>query len=211
VLEAARAAGVRRVQLAGSLEEPEPGAVATSPYAVSKAAAQLYGDFYRASAGIEVVNLQIFMVYGPATPDEAKLVPYVIGRLLAGEAPEVGSGARMVDWVYVGDVADGVARCATVDPVPVEAVPLGTGVLHSVRQVVESLVEVSGAAVEPRFGSIADRSHEVVGAAEVGRTRAQLGWAPTTTLSDGLLATVDWYRQRQDRPRVPPPPVLGTI
>ncbi len=197
LLEAARINGVRRVLLAGSLEEPEPGAAATSPYALSKAGAHLYGDYYRAAAGLEVVNLQIFMVYGPATPDEAKLVPYVTNQLLSGQAPELSSGARLVDWVFVGDVAEGVARCATVAPAPVEPVPLGTGHLHSVREVVETLARVSRSGVEPRFGSRADRADEVVRAADVDRTRAQLGWAPATELSDGLLATFEWYRDRR--------------
>jgi nucleoside-diphosphate-sugar epimerase len=196
VLEAARSSGVRRVQLAGSLEEPEPGGTSASPYALSKAAAHLYGDYYRDSVGLEVVNLQIFMVYGPATPDETKLVPYVIGELLAGRAPEVSSGTRPVDWVHVGDVAEGIARCALVATVPSAPVPLGTGRLHTVRQVVETLVELSGVGVEPRFGSRADRSEEVVRAADVARTRAQLGWAPTIDLSGGLADTLAWYRAR---------------
>ncbi len=198
LLDAARVNGVRRVQLAGSLEEPDPGEVATSPYALSKGAAHLYGDYYRDVVGLEVVNLQIFMVYGPATPDEAKLVPYVTRQLLAGEVPELASGARMVDWVFVGDVADGVVRCALAEVAPTLPVPLGTGVLHSVRDVVEALVEATGSSVEPRFGSVADRSDEVVRAADTETTRALLGWSPSTGLADGLAATVAWHRQRQN-------------
>lgn len=197
ILEAARTAGVRRVQLAGSLEEPEPGERPASPYALSKAAAHLYGDYYRASVGLEVVNLQIFMVYGPATPDEAKLVPYVIGELLDSRVPQLSSGTRLVDWVHVDDVAEGIVRCITADPAPELPVPLGTGELHTVRDVVETLVEVSGAAVAPEFGSVADRTDEVVKAADVTRTRAQLGWAPTISLRDGLTTTLTWYRDRR--------------
>lgn len=196
VLDAARACGVRRVQLAGSLEEPDPGEVGASPYAVSKAASHLYGDHYRVATGLEVVNLQIFMVYGPATPDETKLIPYVVNQLLAGGTPELTSGTRLVDWVHVGDVAEGIVRCAQVATAPTEPVPLGTGQLHSVRQVVEWLVEVAGSSVEPRFGSLADRADEVVRAAEVERTRFQLGWAPGIDLGRGLVDTFAWYEAR---------------
>lgn len=194
LLDAARRHGVRRVQLAGSLEEPDGTDRATSPYALSKLAAHLYGDYYQATTAVEVVNLQIFMVYGPAQPDEHKLVPYVIDCLLDGRDPELSSGEREVDWVYVGDVADGIARCC-VSEVPIQPVPLGTGVLAPVREMVETLVSLSEADVEPRFGSVADRSDEVVRAADVGVTRDLLGWAPTTTLADGLAMTLDWYRK----------------
>ncbi|MEM9561400.1 MAG: NAD(P)-dependent oxidoreductase, partial [Actinomycetota bacterium] len=97
----------------------------------------------------------------------------------------------------VGDVAEGVARCCLADPVPTAPVPLGTGALHSIREVVETLVATTGSPAQPRFGSMADRSDEVVRAADVDRTRSQLGWAPSTTLAEGLAATVDWYRRHR--------------
>jgi nucleoside-diphosphate-sugar epimerase len=145
-----------------------------------------------------VVNLQIFMVYGPATPDGNKLVPYVIRNLLEGRAPELSSGDRQVDWVHVGDVAEGIVRCALVGEAPRSPVPLGTGHLHTVRQVVESLVELIGIDVEPRFGSLTDRRQEVVRAADTALTRELLAWAPGIGLGEGLSATVAWHRGESD-------------
>ncbi len=193
LLDAADRHGVGRVLLAGSLEEPDrPGEPAASPYALSKAAAHLYGDYYRMTTSLEVVNLQIFMVYGPAQLDEAKLIPYVIRSLQAGEAPSLSSGTRLVDWVYVGDVAEGIAR-ACVGDAAARPVPLGTGSLATVRDVVETLVELADVDVEPRFGSVADRSREVEKVADIDITRQLLGWAPAVDLATGLAATLDWY------------------
>lgn len=194
LLDAARSCGVQRVQLAGSLEEPDgPEAVAASPYALSKAAAHLYGDYYQATTEVEVVNLQIFMVYGPAQIDENKLIPYVIRSLTAGQAPALSSGTRNVDWVYVGDVAQGIARCCGAEAAEYP-VPLGTGTLTTVRAVVELLADLVGADVKPEFGSVTDRSNEVEKVADIETTNELLGWAPSVTLADGLRATVDWYQ-----------------
>lgn len=194
LLDAARDHGVQRVLLAGSLEEPDhPGQLAASPYALSKAAAHLYGDYYQATTDVEVVNLQIFMVYGPAQLDEKKLIPYVIRSLQAGDTPELSSGTRNVDWVYVGDVAEGIARCCAVGEQPEHPVPLGTGSLATVRDVVEKLVEISETGLEPIFGGVADRAREVEKVANIDATREMLGWAPTVDLPTGLAATVDWY------------------
>lgn len=193
LLDAARRFGVGRVLLAGSLEEPdEPGQLAASPYALSKAAAHLYGDYYRATTPVDVVSLQIFMVYGPAQLDEAKVIPYVIRSLQAGEAPSLSSGTRLVDWVYVGDVAEGIVR-ACVGEAAERPIPLGTGSLATVRDVVETLVELAGVQVEPRFGSVADRSREVEKVADIGTTRQLLGWVPAVDLREGLAATLTWY------------------
>ena len=193
LLDAARRFGVGRILLAGSLEEPdEAGQLAASPYALSKAAAHLYGDYYQATTDVEVVNLQIFMVYGPAQLDEAKLIPYVIRSLQAGVAPSLSSGTRLVDWVYVGDVAEGIAR-ACVGEAAAVPVPLGTGALATVRDVVEMLVELAGVGVAPSFGSVADRSREVEKVADIETTRQLLGWAPSVDLGQGLAATLEWY------------------
>ena len=198
LLDAARAVGTQRVLLAGSLEEPEsPDELAASPYALSKAAAHLYGDYYQATTGVEVVNLQIFMVYGPAQLDENKLIPYVIRSLQAGEAPSLSSGTRKVDWVYVGDVAEGIARCCAVGEQPQHPVPLGTGELATVRDVVEQLVTLADSEAEPEFGGLADRAREVEKMANIEATREMLGWAPSVTLTDGLSATLDWYSNSQ--------------
>lgn len=193
LLEAARTNGVKRVQLAGSLEEPDgPGEIASSPYALSKVASHAYGDYYRAATDVEVVNLQIFMVYGPAQLDEKKLIPYVIRSLQSGEAPSLSSGGRKVDWVYVCDVAQGIARCCVVEA-PAVPVPLGTGKLATVRQVVERLAELAGNGAKPEFGSMSDRSNEVEKVADIESTRKLLGWAPRTDLDQGLAATLNWY------------------
>ncbi len=197
LLEAAKRFGVGRVLLAGSLEEPSgPGEVASSPYAASKAVSHIYGDYYDHATDVEVVNLQIFMVYGPAQVDELKLVPYVVNTLLAGQAPEIGSGGRPVDWVYVKDVAEGIVRCCTVERAPNQPVPLGTGELTTVKGVVDELVALADNASPANYGTLQDRADEVIRRADTALTEQLLGWHPATSLSEGLAATLEWYRQR---------------
>ncbi len=132
------------------------------------------------------------MVYGPAQLDETKLIPYVIRCLQSGAPPSLSSGTRLVDWVYVGDVAEGIAR-ACVGEAAEDPVPLGTGSLATVRDVVETLVDLAGVEVEPGFGSVADRSREVEKVADIDATRRLLGWVPAVDLREGLAATLRWY------------------
>ena len=58
------------------------------------------------------MHLRIFMVYGPGQRDTRKLVPYVTTSLLRGEMPELTSGAREVDWIYVDDVVEAFLAAA---------------------------------------------------------------------------------------------------
>jgi hypothetical protein len=107
VLVAATEGGVRRLLLAGSLEEPDPHEswpVPASPYAAAKLGAGAVARMCHALYGTPVVWLRLFMVYGPAQPDVRKLIPHVTLSLLRGEAPRLSNGKRLVDWIYVDDV-----------------------------------------------------------------------------------------------------------
>jgi UDP-glucose 4-epimerase len=195
VLAAAHAAGASRVVLAGSMEEPD-GAEPQSPYAAAKAAAATYAGLYRRAYGLEVVHLRLHMVYGPAQPDRAKLVPAVITSLLAGEPPRVSSGVREVDWIHVRDVCQALLAAATVTPAPTGPVDVGTGVRTSVRTVVRTLAALAGGGLAPVFGAVPDRPDEVEPVADVNAAAAALGgWRAAIGLEEGLAGTLEWHRR----------------
>ncbi len=197
VLIAAAKSECRLVLLTGSLEEPERAPaepVPTSPYAAAKHAAGSFGRMFVALHELAVVNLRVFMVYGPGQKDQTKLVPYVVRSLLRGESPKLSSGSRPVDWVYVEDVADAFVTAAQRPDLAGETIDVGSGELVTVRSLVEQIAETMGTAVQPQFGTLPDRPLETVRAANVEQTRERLGWQPRTSLEDGLSATVEWIQ-----------------
>lgn len=195
VLDAATEVGCERVVLSGSLVESDDDTEGPpSPYAAAKTASSNYARMYHALYGTPVVVLRLGMVYGSAQRDRQKLVPYVTTSLLKGQAPEVSSGTRRLDWVYVEDVVEALLRGATVPDLDGEVVDVGTGTLHSIRQVVDRIAEIVGAEVEPAYGTRPDRPLERTFLADVARTFTLLEWKAQTSLSDGLRQTVDWYR-----------------
>jgi nucleoside-diphosphate-sugar epimerase len=186
-----------RVILTGSLEEPEgraESAVPVSPYAAAKWASSCYSRMYHALYQAPVVTARLFMVYGGGQKDHTKLVPYVILQLLKKQVPQLMSGSREVDWVYVDDVVDSYLALSTATGIEGETFDIGTGKLTSVKDVVMRLSTIVGSDVEPSFGSVSDRPLERVRRADVVHTEKCLGWAPHTPLNTGLELTVDWYR-----------------
>ena len=193
-------AGCHRVLLAGSLEEPpagEPAPVPQSPYAAAKWGASAYARMFHALYATPAVVLRLFMVYGPGQRDAAKLVPYATRALLAGEPPRVTSGTREVDWVYVDDVVDAFVAAAAAPGIDGATIDVGTGELHSVRHVVETLVRLTGGP-PPELGALPDRPLEVVRAADAERAAQLLGWRAQVPLDDGLARTVAWVRSGGD-------------
>jgi UDP-glucose 4-epimerase len=196
LMTAAADTGVKRFITTGSMEEPEPDGgdiVPCSPYAAAKWASTAYARMFHALYDFPVVNLRVFMVYGPAQQDLRKLIPYVILETLRGQAPKLSSGERRVDWIYVDDVVDAFLAAATAEGVEGQTVEIGTGNQESVRGIVERLVHTINPDIRPEFGAIGDRPMEVVNVADVERSFAQIGWRAQTTLDDGLKKTADWY------------------
>jgi UDP-glucose 4-epimerase len=145
-----------------------------------------------------VVIARVFMVYGPAQQDETKLVPYTIRSLTRGEAPEITSGRRQIDWVYVDDVVAGLIALASAPGIEGDTVDLGSGSLITTAEIVEMICSLMNSAVRPRFGALADRPLEPVRVARVADTTALTGWAPKVSLEEGLGRTIGWYSDRLD-------------
>jgi nucleoside-diphosphate-sugar epimerase len=188
-----------RIVLAGSFEEPdEVDSVPCSPYAAAKWSASGYARMFRALYQIPVVIAKIFMVYGPGQTDHTKLIPYVILSLLRGEAPRLSSGVRLVDWIFVDDVVDGLIGCAQTHGIDGRTVELGSGELLSIREVVQQLSDLLPCMVDPQFGALPDRPLERVKKANIADSDKLIGWQPSTPLQAGLTRTIEWYKKQAE-------------
>jgi UDP-glucose 4-epimerase len=201
VMLACAEAGCARLVLAGSMEEPDvgdPDAVAQSPYAVAKSGALAYARHLHALHDLPVVHLRVFMVYGPGQLDMRKFVPYVTASLLRGIEPELTSGDRLIDWVYVDDVVEAFLLAAVTPGAEGRSLDIGSGELVSARALASRLHELIGGDVGPAFGRIPDRKLERVRRADPGAAGEAIGWRPRTSLDAGLERTVDFYRSNLD-------------
>ena len=187
-----------RMVIAGSLEEPQgpaKSAVPSSPYAAAKQAGSAYARMFHALYGLPVVHARLFMVYGPGQRDLKKLVPYVILSLLKGHAPQLSSGARQVDWVYVEDVVRGLMALGQTPGIEGKSFDLGTGHMTTVREVSFMLSRMIRPDLRPVLGARPARPMEQIQRANVNATTRAVGWKPRVKLSDGLRKTAAWYSQ----------------
>lgn len=187
--------GVARVVVAGSMEEPDlaSGEVAASPYAAAKACQTLYARSLHALYGLPVVIARIFMAYGPGQRDPSKLVPYAIRENLAGRPARLASGTRPIDWVYVDDVARGLAVLSRAPGIEGESFDLGSGTAVTTGAVATEIAARLGAP-PPVLGALPDRPLETVRRADVERTASRTGFRPRVPLGEGLERTIAYYR-----------------
>jgi GDP-L-fucose synthase len=147
-------------------------------------------------------------IYGPYDNfdlENAHVVPALVRKFVTAVdegRPEVavwGSGKPLRDFVYGGDVAEGMLRAAEVYD-GAELVNLSAGTATSIREVVETLTNITGFS-----GRIVWDASRPDGQAErrmnVTKASRDLGWSARTPLRTGLQATVDWYRANADSVR----------
>jgi nucleoside-diphosphate-sugar epimerase len=188
--------------LTGSLAEPEAKngeEFPSAPYAAAKWASSGYARMFHALYKVPVVIARVFMVYGPGQNDLTKLIPYVALSLLQGKTPNISSGQRLIDWIYVSDVIDGFLALAQTPNLDGATLDLGSGSLVSIRDIVQNLVRVAGGEANAHFGALPDRPLEPTRVAKVGDTFAKTGWRPRVPLQEGLENTVRWYRAALER------------
>jgi nucleoside-diphosphate-sugar epimerase len=186
----------KKIILTGSLVEPPAGemqSVPAAPYAAAKWSSSHYGRMFHALYGLPVSIARLFMVYGPGTRDDTKLVPYVIRQLDKGKAPKVSSGQHLIDWVYVDDVVEGFLAMANAKGIDGKSVDIGSGELISTKDLVCHIACAMNASLEPQFGSIAERPMETVRVADVDRSFEMIGWKPRVTLEEGLKRSIEYF------------------
>jgi nucleoside-diphosphate-sugar epimerase len=191
--------GAGRIVLAGSFEEPdEADSAPCSPYAAAKWSASGYARMFHALYQAPIVIAKLFMVYGPGQRDLTKLIPYVILSLLRGETPKLSSGVRLVDWIYVDDVVDGLIRCAQTPGIDGRTVEVGSGVMHSIREIAGQLCDLMPRRIDPLFGALPDRPLERSKKADIAASYELIGWQPFTPIEVGLAHTMEWYKKKLD-------------
>jgi len=208
VLQAAVDAGVGKVVFASSggsiygAATPPPvderaEVAPESPYAASKAAAELWLQTFRRLHGLRWTALALANVYGPRQDPagEAGVISLFADALLAGRPTTIyGDGGQTRDFVHVEDVA--AAFLAATAELPTDGrLNIGTGTETTVRELHTLLAGLCDAADSPRTAPA--RAGELARSAlDARRARAVLGWTPQVPLADGLAGTVAWIRSR---------------
>ena len=208
LLLAAREAKVRRVVFASSSSiygdtptlPKHEGMLLNpiSPYAVCKAAGEMYlQSFYRVY-GLETVSLRYFNIFGPRqdpTSQYSGVLAIFIPRMLRNEPITMyGDGQQTRDFTFVANAVDANLRAATApaDKVAGRAFNVATGHRFSLNETCAVLKKLTGYSLDPGYGP--DRPGDIKDSlADISRAEAGFGYKPTVDFEEGLRQTVAWY------------------
>ena len=171
---------------------PQP----VSPYGVTKLAAEQLCHLYHVNHGVPAVSVRYFTVYGPRQRPDMGFSRFFTAIMRHQAVPMFGDGRQTRDFTFVADAVSATVAAAT-RGTPGGVYNIGGGSRVGLLDVFELIGTITGQPLrierlEPQRGDMRDTY------ADTARARADLAFAPTVTLEQGLRAQYEWMMAGHD-------------
>ena len=163
-----------------------------SPYGVTKLSAEQLCYLYHVNHSVPTVSLRYFTVYGPRQRPDMGFHRFFKAVMAGQPVPQFGDGRQTRDFTFVADAVSATVAAATLGK-PGGVYNIGGGSRVALLDVFELIHRVTqrpvkAERIESQRGDMRDTF------ADTTRARADLGFAPTVTLEQGLRAQFDWMQ-----------------
>ena len=172
------------------------------PNGISKFAADAYHRMFARDFGMRTAVLRLTNTFGPRqllAHNRQGFIPWFLRvAMTGGEITIYGDGKQTRDIIYVDDVVEALLRVAMLPDLSGQVFNIGSPFVHSVGEVAEFAVELSGTGSFRLIPFPEEKKRIDVGSVAcdyTAMTRAT-GWVPKTTLRDGMLRTIEYFRPR---------------
>jgi GDP-L-fucose synthase len=174
-----------------------------APYGVAKKSVLIGAQSYRAQYGTNAIFLLPANLYGPRDNfdlETSHVIPALIRKMLDADGDVVlwGDGSPTREFLYVNDCAEGLLLAADRYDEP-EPVNLGTGVETSIRELAETIAELTGFRGEIVWDTSMPNG-QPRRQLDASRAEKLFGFKARTALRDGLQETIAWYRESSHVP-----------
>jgi UDP-glucose 4-epimerase len=176
-----------------------------SIYGIHKLTGEKYHRFYYERFGLPTVSLRIANPYGPRQQmkhSKYGIANWFIRQALDGKPLTVyGKGTQKRDYIYVEDIAEAFLQVALSPATDGQVYNVGSGRGVPFREMAEIIAElVPGTAVtetEWNPGNYFVETGDYI--SDISKIQQDTGWAPKTSLREGIARTVAYYRRHRDR------------
>ena len=168
----------------------------STPYAVSRAAADMHLRALHAAHGFPVCFTRTVNVYGPGQ-QPYRIIPKTVLKVLRGEKLKLHGGGRSTrSFIHIRDVAEATRRVA-LDGGPGQVYHIATARQVAIRALVAMICERMGVRLEDATEPAPERlGKDMAYLLDDAKIRTELGWRDQISLEEGLDETVEWFRAR---------------
>jgi UDP-glucose 4-epimerase len=174
-------------------------------YELSSLTAQQLFQIYHDNHGVASVTLRLTNVYGERAQMKHSrfgVANWFVRRALDDETIQVfGDGSLLRDFLYVQDAVDAMIRCAATEEAYGQVFNVGNSRASSFRELAETVVRVAGTGRWEFAPFSPERAAQEPGdfCSDVRKIKRVVGWEPTTSLEEGVVRTVRYYRLHRTR------------
>jgi UDP-glucuronate 4-epimerase len=170
-----------------------------SPYAASKKACELITHTAHHLYKLDVVNLRFFTVFGPRQRPDLAIHKFI---KLVDEGKEItmyGDGSTSRDYTFVNDTVQGImGACnyiSTHENV-YEIVNLGNNTPVKLKDLIATIEKVMNKKVKINHQPMQPGDVDIT-FANIDKAKKLFGYAPSTSLEDGIASFVKWYHEQK--------------
>lgn len=163
-----------------------------SPYGVTKLAAEHLCLLYTANYGVPTVSLRFFTVYGPKQRPDMGFHRFIRAALADAPITLYGDGEQTRDFTYVDDIVSALVAAGDRGR-PGAVYNIGGGSRVSINDVLAQIGHLAGRPLDIRREA-AQKGDMRDTFADTSLARAELGFAPATSLAEGLRAEFEWLK-----------------
>ena len=159
-----------------------------------RCAETLFFDYYR-QHNLNIKVIRIFNTYGPYMhPNDGRVVSnFIVQALRDNPITLYGDGQQTRSFCYVDDLVDGITGFMDTDNLNTGPVNIGNPVEITIRELAEMIMNLTNSTSKIKFLPLPDddpRQRQP----EINSIQAVTGWVPRTTLREGLLRTIKYFR-----------------
>ena len=206
LLDAAKSSNIKRFvhvstdEVYGSISEgswPEDHPLLpNSPYSASKAGSDLLVRAYNRTHKLDTIITRCSNNYGQYQFPE-KVMPLFITNIIEGKkVPLYGNGLNVRDWLHVDDHCRGIALALTKGKSG-EVYNIGGGTELTNVELTHKILNAMGAG-EELIQPVEDRKgHDLRYSVDISKINKELGYSPQVNFEEGLVQTINWYKNNE--------------
>ena len=172
-----------------------------TPYQVTKLLGELYTNYFFNLYGLPIVNARFFNVYGPGeVPGRYRnVIPNFMYWAMNGQTlPITGDGRETRDWTYVDDIVDGLLLMGTEEKAIGEAINLGSGREHEVKDMAGIINKLTASKAGVIFVQRRDWDVKTRLLSSIEKARQILAYEPQVQFEDGIKRLHQWFVDNWD-------------
>ena len=168
-----------------------------SCYDESKRFAEAATYVFLQKHGIDVRIVRIFNTYGPnMQKDDGRVVSNFINWAISGEDIKIdGDGSQTRSFCYVSDLVEGIKKAMFVSETKGQIFNLGNPEEYKIKELAEKIIELLNSKSKVTFSGSFRPDDPMQRCPDITKAQTVLNWEPKVKLEEGLIKTIEYYKQ----------------